>query len=95
VTNELAGKSITVNAIAPGYIETDNTEALRADPVRSRQLLERIPAGRWGVPEHLKTAALFLAAPRLRLCHRRRGAGRRRLARPLRGRGWTRHRQPG
>ncbi|MDF2621045.1 MAG: 2-deoxy-D-gluconate 3-dehydrogenase [Xanthobacteraceae bacterium] len=63
MANELAGKGITVNAIAPGYIETDNTEALRADQVRSRQILERIPAGRWGVPEDLKTAVLFLAAP--------------------------------
>ncbi|GAB4072156.1 2-dehydro-3-deoxy-D-gluconate 5-dehydrogenase KduD [Ancylobacter sonchi] len=63
MANELAGKHITVNAIAPGYIETDNTEALRADPVRSRQILERIPAGRWGVPDDLKTAILFLAAP--------------------------------
>ncbi|GLK86934.1 2-dehydro-3-deoxy-D-gluconate 5-dehydrogenase KduD [Ancylobacter defluvii] len=63
MANELASKGITVNAIAPGYIETDNTEALRADPVRSRQILERIPAGRWGVPDDLKTAMLFLAAP--------------------------------
>jgi 2-deoxy-D-gluconate 3-dehydrogenase len=63
MANELAGKNITVNAIAPGYIETDNTEPLRADLVRSRQILERIPAGRWGAPEDLKTAVLFLAAP--------------------------------
>lgn len=63
MANELAGNNITVNAIAPGYIETNNTEALRADPVRSRQILERIPAGRWGLPEDLKTAVLFLAAP--------------------------------
>ena len=63
MANELAPKGITVNAIAPGYIETDNTEALRADPVRSRQILDRIPAGRWGEADDLKTAILFLAAP--------------------------------
>ncbi|WP_225772603.1 2-dehydro-3-deoxy-D-gluconate 5-dehydrogenase KduD [Inquilinus sp. Marseille-Q2685] len=63
MANELAPKGITVNAIAPGYMETDNTEALRADPVRTRQILDRIPAGRWGVPQDLATAALFLASP--------------------------------
>ncbi|HSI41596.1 MAG TPA: 2-dehydro-3-deoxy-D-gluconate 5-dehydrogenase KduD [Xanthobacteraceae bacterium] len=63
MANELAPHGITVNAIAPGYMETDNTEALRADPVRTRQILERIPAGRWGVPDDLATAVLFLAAP--------------------------------
>ena len=61
--NELAPHGITVNAIAPGYMETDNTTALRADPDRSRQILDRIPAGRWGRPEDLATAALFLASP--------------------------------
>jgi 2-deoxy-D-gluconate 3-dehydrogenase len=63
MANELAPKGITVNAIAPGYMETDNTEALRADPVRTRQILDRIPAGRWGVPHDLATATLFLASP--------------------------------
>lgn len=63
MANELAGHAITVNAIAPGYIETDNTTALRADPERSRQILERIPAARWGTPDDLKTAVLFLASP--------------------------------
>ncbi|MGK9166405.1 2-dehydro-3-deoxy-D-gluconate 5-dehydrogenase KduD [Inquilinus limosus] len=63
MANELAPKGITVNAIAPGYMETDNTEALRADPVRTRQILDRIPAGRWGVPQDLATAALFFASP--------------------------------
>ncbi len=63
LANELAPAGITVNAIAPGYMETDNTMALRADPVRQRQILERIPAGRWGLPEDLATAVLFLAAP--------------------------------
>ncbi|WP_185140170.1 SDR family NAD(P)-dependent oxidoreductase [Reichenbachiella versicolor] len=49
--NEWAGKGVNVNAIAPGYINTDNTEALRNDPVRSESILSRIPAGRWGLPE--------------------------------------------
>lgn len=63
LANELSGHGITVNAIAPGYMETDNTSALRADPVRQRQILDRIPAGRWGLPEDLATAVLFLASP--------------------------------
>ncbi len=61
--NEWASKGINVNAIAPGYMATDNTQALRADPVRSRQILERIPAGRWGCPEDLGGAVIFLASP--------------------------------
>ena len=52
-----------VNAIAPGYIATDNTEALRNDPTRSAAILARIPAGRWGVPEDFMGAVLFLASP--------------------------------
>jgi 2-deoxy-D-gluconate 3-dehydrogenase len=60
--NEWASRGINVNAIAPGYMETDNTAALRADPVRSRQILERIPAGRWGNPSDLSGAAIFLAS---------------------------------
>ena len=63
MANELAPLGVTVNAIAPGYMETDNTAALRADPQRQRQILERIPLGRWGAPEDLATAVLFLAAP--------------------------------
>ncbi len=63
LANEWAAKGINVNAIAPGYIETNNTEALRADPVRSRQILERIPAGRWGKPEDIAGAAVYLSAP--------------------------------
>jgi 2-dehydro-3-deoxy-D-gluconate 5-dehydrogenase len=63
MANELAPKGITVNAIAPGYFVTDNTTALRADADRSRQILERIPAGRWGNPGDIATAALFLASP--------------------------------
>lgn len=60
--NEWAGKGINVNAIAPGYIATDNTAALRADEKRSTAILERIPAGRWGVPEDFKGPAVFLAS---------------------------------
>ena len=62
LANEWASRGINVNAIAPGYMETDNTSALRADPVRSRQILERIPAGRWGTPADLGGAAVFLAS---------------------------------
>ena len=53
---------MNVNAIAPGYIATDNTAALRADETRSRQILERIPAGRWGTPQDMAGAAVFLAS---------------------------------
>lgn len=60
--NEWASKGVNVNAIAPGYMATDNTEALQKDPVRSRQIMERIPAGRWGNPEDLAGAAVFLAS---------------------------------
>jgi len=63
MANELAGAGINVNAIAPGYMATDNTEALRADPARSRSILDRIPAGRWGESADLKGAAVFLASP--------------------------------
>jgi 2-deoxy-D-gluconate 3-dehydrogenase len=62
MANELAPHSINVNAIAPGYMATDNTAALQADPVRSKAILERIPAGRWGKPEDLKGIAVFLAS---------------------------------
>ncbi|ROT99345.1 SDR family oxidoreductase [Histidinibacterium lentulum] len=63
LATELAPRGITVNAIAPGYMETDNTEALRADGNRAAEILGRIPVGRWGVPEDLATAVQFLAAP--------------------------------
>ena len=53
---------MNVNAVAPGYIQTDNTQALQDDPDRSRQILERIPAGRWGTPEDVAGAVLFLAS---------------------------------
>jgi 2-deoxy-D-gluconate 3-dehydrogenase len=62
LANEWAPKHIQVNAIAPGYISTDNTEQLRADPVRSKQILERIPAGRWGDATDIAGAAVFLAS---------------------------------
>ena len=62
LANEWASQRINVNAIAPGYMETDNTEALRADAVRLRQITERIPAGRWGRPEDLAGAIVFLAS---------------------------------
>jgi 2-deoxy-D-gluconate 3-dehydrogenase len=61
--NEWAAKGINVNAIAPGYMATDNTEALRNDPVRGRQILDRIPAGRWGESADLAGAAVFLCSP--------------------------------
>jgi 2-deoxy-D-gluconate 3-dehydrogenase len=60
--NEWASKGVNVNAIAPGYIATDNTEALRDDPERSASILGRIPAGRWGEPEDFKGPAVFLAS---------------------------------
>jgi 2-deoxy-D-gluconate 3-dehydrogenase len=63
LANEWAPHRITVNAIAPGYMETDNTAALRADAVRYRQITERIPAGRWGTPQDLAGAAIFLSSP--------------------------------
>jgi len=60
--NEWAARGVNVNAIAPGYIATDNTAALRADEQRSRSILERIPAGRWGEPDDFKGPAVFLAS---------------------------------
>jgi len=62
LANEWAAHGINVNAIAPGYMATDNTTALREDPVRSRAILDRIPAGRWGTPEDLEGVAVFLAS---------------------------------
>jgi 2-deoxy-D-gluconate 3-dehydrogenase len=62
LANEWAGRGINVNAIAPGYMRTDNTAALQADETRSRQILERIPAGRWGEPQDLAGAAVFLSS---------------------------------
>lgn len=62
MANEWAKHSINVNAIAPGYMATDNTAPLRADPKRTADITERIPAGRWGLPEDLKGTAVFLAS---------------------------------
>jgi 2-deoxy-D-gluconate 3-dehydrogenase len=62
LANEWAGRGVNVNAIAPGYIETDNTAALRADGDRSRSILERIPAGRWGRPQDIAGPLVFLCS---------------------------------
>jgi 2-deoxy-D-gluconate 3-dehydrogenase len=62
MANELAPKGVQVNAIAPGYIATNNTAALQADETRNRQIMERVPAGRWGRPEDIGGAAVFLAS---------------------------------
>ena len=63
LANEWAARGINVNAIAPGYIATNNTEALRNDPERTRAILERIPAGRWGDPADIAQSVVYLAAP--------------------------------
>lgn len=62
LANEWAAQGVNVNAIAPGYIATNNTTALREDETRAKQILERIPAGRWGEPSDLTGAAVFLAS---------------------------------
>lgn len=62
LANEWAKERINVNAIAPGYMATDNTAALRADEIRSEEILGRIPAGRWGTPEDMEGAVIFLAS---------------------------------
>ena len=62
LANEWASLGIHVNAIAPGYMATDNTAPLRADPVRSKAIMDRIPAARWGTPDDLKGAVVFLAS---------------------------------
>lgn len=62
LANEWAAKNINVNAIAPGYMRTDNTQALQQNETRNRQILERIPAGRWGEPSDLGGAAVFLCS---------------------------------
>ncbi|WP_437615796.1 2-dehydro-3-deoxy-D-gluconate 5-dehydrogenase KduD [Sorangium sp. So ce834] len=69
LANEWAARGVNVNAIAPGYIATDNTAALRADEARSRQILERIPAGRWGEASDIAGAALFLCAEASKYIH--------------------------
>ena len=69
LANEWASKGVNVNAIAPGYIATDNTEALRNDPDRFKAILERIPAGRWGEPEDFAGPVVFLASDAARYVH--------------------------
>lgn len=69
LANEWAPHGVNVNGVAPGYIVTDNTEALRNDPERFQQILERIPAGRWGTPEDLVGAVHFLCSPAARYIH--------------------------
>ncbi|MEV0136197.1 2-dehydro-3-deoxy-D-gluconate 5-dehydrogenase KduD [Dactylosporangium sp. NPDC050688] len=69
LANEWAGHGVNVNAIAPGYMATDNTAALRDDPHRAAAILERIPAGRWGDPEDLAGAIVFLASDTARYVH--------------------------
>ncbi len=67
--NEWAGRGVNVNAIAPGYMDTDLNVALRANPERNRQISERIPAGRWGKPEDMAGAVVFLASPASNYLH--------------------------
>jgi 2-deoxy-D-gluconate 3-dehydrogenase len=69
LANEWAGRGVNVNAIAPGYMRTDNTRALQEDLVRSKQILDRIPAGRWGEPADLGGAAVFLASAAANYVH--------------------------
>jgi 2-deoxy-D-gluconate 3-dehydrogenase len=66
---EWAARGVNVNAIAPGYIATNNTEALRADPDRNKAILDRIPAGRWGEAQDIAGAAVFLASPAAKYLH--------------------------
>jgi 2-deoxy-D-gluconate 3-dehydrogenase len=66
LANEWGSRGVTVNAIAPGYISTDNTTALRADADRNASILARIPIGRWGNPEDIASVAVFLASPAAR-----------------------------
>ncbi|QAY64961.1 2-dehydro-3-deoxy-D-gluconate 5-dehydrogenase KduD [Xylanimonas allomyrinae] len=69
LANEWAGRGVNVNAVAPGYLATDNTAPLRADAARSRSIAERIPAGRWGTPADLQGAVVFLASPAAAYVH--------------------------
>jgi 2-dehydro-3-deoxy-D-gluconate 5-dehydrogenase len=69
LANEWSRYGINVNAIAPGYMATDNTAALHANPDRSSAILDRIPAGRWGTPDDLKGAVVFLASPAASYLH--------------------------
>ena len=69
LANEWAGRGVRVNAIAPGYVKTEMTAVLQSDPVRSRQILERIPAGRYGSPDDLRGPVVFLASDASRYVH--------------------------
>ncbi|MFC0526652.1 SDR family oxidoreductase [Phytohabitans kaempferiae] len=69
LANEWAGRGVNVNAVAPGYVVTDNTEPLRRDPDRERAIRERIPAGRWGTPDDIAGPVVFLAGPDSRYVH--------------------------
>jgi 2-deoxy-D-gluconate 3-dehydrogenase len=69
LANEWAAKGINVNAVAPGYIETNNTEALRADESRNAAILDRIPAGRWGAASDIAGAAVYLCTPAANYVH--------------------------
>lgn len=69
LANEWAARGINVNAIAPGYIATNNTEALIRDEARNKAILERIPAGRWGEPDDIGETAVFLASPAAKYIH--------------------------
>ena len=69
LANEWAAKGINVNAVAPGYITTNNTDALRADPIRNAAILDRIPAGRWGNPADIAGAATYLCTPAAAYLH--------------------------
>jgi 2-deoxy-D-gluconate 3-dehydrogenase len=69
LANEWAARGINVNAVAPGYIDTNNTEALRSDPARNKAILERIPAGRWGDASDIAGAAVYLSSPAARYVH--------------------------
>ena len=69
MANELAPQGINVNAIAPGYMATDNTQQLRDDAVRNKEILARIPCGRWGIPEDLAGAVVYLASPASNYVH--------------------------
>jgi 2-deoxy-D-gluconate 3-dehydrogenase len=69
LANEWAEQNVNVNAIAPGYIDTDNTAPLREDPDRERSILQRIPAGRWGLPDDLAGAVVFLSSDAARYVH--------------------------
>jgi NAD(P)-dependent dehydrogenase (short-subunit alcohol dehydrogenase family) len=69
LANEWAAKGINVNAVAPGYIETNNTQALRDDPARNQAILDRIPAGRWGDASDIAGAVTYLCTPAARYVH--------------------------